>query len=580
VIPRSHVAIAALGVALALPSLGAGFFTDDLAHLFVMSDRPSAAAVLDLFYFSSGNTAELETSLRAGRVPWWTEPQIRVAFFRPLSALTHLLDYRLWRTQALGYHVTNVLLWTCVLLTASALIRRLAPTPRAAMLSFLIFAVADAHAFVITWIANRNALIATALSFAALVAWDSYRRGRGRSHLALAWLLFTLALLSGEVALGGLALLVGYEALGLPDGRAFSARRFAAVAPVLGIALVYAIGYKLAGYGASGSGMYIDPATSPTDWLVASASRYPLLVAGLLWAWPIDYALHGGRTETVVVAGALVLLPLSLVVFAPTVRRHRPVAAVALGGALGMLPLTATFPSTRMLLLPGVAGALVVGTCLADAWPLRPVGWLRAPIAFLLALRHIVLSPFLLLSAILLLGNAFHEFRREILDSPWPPDVSDHDVVLLNAPHVLSATYLRHYFVLYRQPSPRAAFVVNLSPWPATVTRTGPTTLELRFTCGEMFTTEFERLLRSTPLPPGASVEVGAFRVTVLATGGAGPKAVRFDFAANLDDGPRLVRWSVARYQPLATPPVGGVIELPAVAQGIGSLRAPAPTCD
>lgn len=90
---------------------------------------------------SSAGSAEVRTNFR-------------LAFFRPLSALTHILDYRLWAKNPVGYHITNILLWLLVLLAAGSLARRLAPTARAATLSFFIFALADARALVIIWVAR------------------------------------------------------------------------------------------------------------------------------------------------------------------------------------------------------------------------------------------------------------------------------------------------------------------------------------------------------------------------------------------------------------------------------------------
>ncbi len=581
-IPRSHIIITACALLLALPSLSAGFFADDLLHVAIVSGQLSSilpAAPLDMFRFSSGDPAWVQEMIRKGLFPWWADTHSRLAFFRPLSALTHILDYRLWAMNPVGHHITNTLLWLLVLLGAGSLIRRLAPTARAATLSFFIFALADARALVITWVANRNALVATALSFAALVAWDSYRRGAGRTRAALAWLLFGLALLGGEAALGGLALLLGYEALRLPDGRPFNARRLAATTPFLACAAAYVTWYKLAGYGASGSGMYIDPATDPGTWVQAAAVRLPTLLGGLLWGWPVDLWLNGGAARAVLITGGLVLLPVSIAVFAGTVRRHRGIAAVALGGTLALIPVTATFPAARLLLLPGVAGALIVGTYLDDAWRFRSAGALRTTIACLLWIRHVVLAPLMLFGLILLLNGAFRQISREIVDSPWPADLDKRDVVLLNAPTWVSATYLRPYLGFAGRPIPRTAYLINLSPYPAEVTRTGPSTLLLRFRCGQMLTTEFERVERGSPMGRGTIADAGLFRATVLETGPIGPTAVRFDFAQDLDTGPLFVIWTDSHYQPVAPPPPGAALELPALAQGVGNLRAPAPAC-
>jgi hypothetical protein len=580
-LPRGHVIILACATVIALLSLRAGFFADDLLHVSILSGQVFSVlpvAPIDLFRFSPGDAAWTERMIRESAYPWWSDPHFRGAFFRPLSALTHIMDYRLWGMNPVGYHVTNILLWLLVLLAAGSLIQRLAPTPRAATLSFLIFALADARALVIMWIANRNALVATALAFAALAAWDDYRRGGRISRAVFSWILFGLALLGGETALGGLALLFGYEALRLPDRRPFNPRRAANV-PFIAVTVIYLIWYKLEGYGVSGSGMYIDPTTSPGAWLSAAAGRFPTLLAGLLWGWPVDLWVNGGSTQTTITAGALVLLPASVAVFARVVRRHRVLAGVALGGVLALLPVTATFPSTRLLLLPSVAGALLIGAYLDDAWPLRSAGVLRGTVAALLGTRHVVLAPLMLLGMVLLLNGAFRRVSEDIVNSPWPADVSDRDVVLLNTPTWVSATYLRPYLAFAGRPFPRTTYLLNLSPYPATVTRTGPTTIELRFHCGEMLITEFERVQRGSPLAAGSRVDAGLFRATVLEAGPVGPKAVQFDFTQSLDHGPLFVQWADSHYQPVTMPPPGGVLELPALAQGVGNMHAPAPNC-
>lgn len=579
---RTHLLILLSGIALALPSLGAGFFADDFWHLSVLSGKlPSgfAATPIDLFRFGAGNTGGVEEQIRNGFFPWWTDTQLRAAFFRPLTALTHIADYRLWGANPAGYHATNILLWAMVLLTGGVLIRRLAPTERAAALSFFVFAAADARALDIAWIANRNALAASALAFATLIEWDSFRRGRGGTFAVLAWCLCALSLLAGETALGVFALLFAYEAMNLPEGIRPGVRRIVPAIPFAVIAAVYALGYKLAGYGARGSGMYLDPATSPGEWLAAAVVRLPVLLAGLLWAWPIDFWLHGGIVRTVIAAGAMVLLPLTAMIFTGILRRHKPVAAAALGGVLALIPLTATFPSTRLLLLPGVPGALLIGTYLDGALPLKSSGGVRRIVAAMLGLRHVILAPLLLLGSLFLLSGAFRENRDGILNTKLPEDVSARNVALLNTPHWSSATYLIPCLGLEGRPYPRAAHLLNLSPFPASVTRTGPSTLELRLHCGELLTTEFERLERKGPIPVGAVVEAGALRATVLDTGVLGPKAVRFDFLENLDSGPILLRWDGSRYQTLRAPAVGAGIELAGVAQGIGRLRSPAPVC-
>ena len=77
----------------------------------------------------------------------------------------------------------------------------------------------------------------------------------------------------------------------------------------------------------------------------------------------------------------------------------------------------------------------------------------------------------------------------------------------------------------------------------------------------------------------GTIVNAGLFRATVLEAGSIGPMAVRFDFTQYLDEETLFFRWADSQYQPVAMPPPGDFVELPGLAQSIGRLCAPAPTC-
>jgi hypothetical protein len=571
-----------MGVALTLPSLRAGFFADDLVHLGTFAGLLPAAfsgTPFQLFRFSVGDVAKNTALMRAGLLPWWTDPHLKLAFFRPLTALIHALDYRLWGMRPLGYHVTNLILWAAVLFTAGELIRRLAPTPRAATLAFLVYAFADARALVVTWIANRNALIATALAFATVIAWDSYRRGSGRLRAVLACSLFVLALLSGESAIGGLALLAGYEVFAVYPSLSSLGSRAKGLAPFVAIALLYVVAYKIGGFGASGSGMYVDPTGDPLGWMLVATQRYPALLAALIWGWPIDVWINGGVQRDVILIGSLVLAPVTVAVFWGTVRRHRSIAAICLGAGLALVPLTATFPSSRLLLLPGIGGALLVGTYLDEAWPAKSGERPRTVFAAVLALRHVVIAPITLLVTVGFISNAFQATRQEILDSPWPRDLADRDLLLVDAPHWASAFFLSAYLGMEARPYPHSAHVLNLSPFPATLTRVSPVALELRLKCGEMLTTEFERLMRGSRLRKGYEADAGLFRAVVLEMGVQGPTAVRFDFLKGLGPRSSLARWSGERYEIFDVPPLGWSVDLPAISQGFGRLRTAAPVC-
>ena len=39
-------------------------------------------------------------------VPWWTSPETRLHFLRPVATLLLKIDYKIWKNAAAGYHFT------------------------------------------------------------------------------------------------------------------------------------------------------------------------------------------------------------------------------------------------------------------------------------------------------------------------------------------------------------------------------------------------------------------------------------------------------------------------------------------
>jgi hypothetical protein len=125
--PRVPLYAAILGVVLTLPSLGAGFLADDLTHQ--ISFRPEFRALggihgdWDMFRFQDADRAYLRRIMDLGIWPWWTSPSLRVAFFRPLSSLSHALDYRVLSAWPVVMHAENLALYGGVVLLAALFYR-------------------------------------------------------------------------------------------------------------------------------------------------------------------------------------------------------------------------------------------------------------------------------------------------------------------------------------------------------------------------------------------------------------------------------------------------------------------------
>ena len=120
------VGLVLLAVLIYLPTLGSGWVVDDLIHRAKLLGFSSlggegsidphppglSSAVMDLFVWADSDTFPPDV-MDFGSVPWWTFKDMRASFWRPLAALTHWVDYRLWPDSAALMH-THSLLWFVV----------------------------------------------------------------------------------------------------------------------------------------------------------------------------------------------------------------------------------------------------------------------------------------------------------------------------------------------------------------------------------------------------------------------------------------------------------------------------------
>lgn len=98
----SRVGWLAVGIALilSLPSVPTGWYLDDVLHraqfLEVGPMTDSSDMTNRMFDFISGDPDEILAYKDLGVLPWWTEDELKIRFWRPLSSFTHVVDYALW----------------------------------------------------------------------------------------------------------------------------------------------------------------------------------------------------------------------------------------------------------------------------------------------------------------------------------------------------------------------------------------------------------------------------------------------------------------------------------------------------
>ena len=333
---RRHLAwhLALLGVVLCAPSLWLGLQMDDYIHRAALvggtgftelSNSPA-----DLFAFITGDREANRRAVAAGFNPWWAHEDLRLAFFRPMTGLTHWLDYKLWPQWPALMHLQSLAWFAAVVVAATLLYRRMLRPAWVAGLAALLFAVDDAHGLPVLWLANRNATIGVLFGLLTLLAHDRWRGDGWRPGALLAPPLLLLGLLSNEGALATAAYLFAY-ALFLDRGTWRG--RLLSLMPCALVCVAWLVAYRQMGYGAVGSGMYIDPGATPLRFLRAAAERAPVLLLGQ-WLIASDLrfsmSLSSAHAMWFVALGFLSALA---VILAPLVKRD----AVARFWLTGML---------------------------------------------------------------------------------------------------------------------------------------------------------------------------------------------------------------------------------------------------
>lgn len=583
---RFPLYVALLAMLLVLPTISGGLMLDDYAHrsLFVPGARAHGVprGDWDLFHFQGDDEAYFNLQLDRGLFPWWTSRGLRLALMRPLTSLSHALDYSAFPEMPGLMHAENIALYGLIALLAALLYRRVIPDPIIAGIAGVLYAVDDAHGFVVAWIANRNALLAAVFGLASLIAHDRCRRDGWRPGAYAAPFAFALGMLSGEAAIGTLPYLLAYTIFLDPGTRWQRAR---ALFPYALVFVVYAVVYTALGYGARGGGMYIDPAREPLAFLSAVGERLPVLLLGQLAFPPADIAMV--LSETSVRA----FFPVALVAASALggllwlgARKEKTAAFWAAGMLLSLVPVCATLPSDRLLLFPGIGAFGLVALFLAAAraelsnTPFAArgargkAGWAAlAVVSFIFVVMHAVLAPLLLPARAVIMGRGGHSIvERSEATLPSADAMAGRFLIVVNAPDPLCIGYALADRIYHRKAMPRAVrMLAMVNEGEQRLVRKDERTLEMTATSG-LLLDAISKVFRhpADPFHVGDVVQMPGMTAEVisLAEDGKRPRTVSFRFDAPLEDPAHLwVLWSGQGFVPFAPPAVGEERILPPI---------------
>jgi len=569
------VALIALALVLHAPTLGRGFNYDDFIHQYLLryAMQWPDAGPWRLYDFSFW-TATSAAQQAGGLAPWWVSPDFKTSFFRPVTSLSLLLDYRLYGGWAPGYHVTSLALFGVLLLLAFLLYCELGAPSRAALWALAFFALSGNHVLPVGWIANRNELLSSLFVVAMMLNVSRYGRLGGMHRLVSGVACFLLACLSKESGLIGLPLVGLYLwILKSPVSGESRRGRFLRVArsrtlwTFVVCAGAYMAVYLAFGHGAT-SANYATPWRRTGVYLGRLAALFPLASGSLFFGLSTDLVFTRPQLYGPVLGLAAALFALLLGVLWLWLRRT-PLAWFAAGWvAAALFPMAGVTLSDRLLMSASLGSALLLGLLVDRTGSVREIlGGLRSrwPALLFVALNLVVAVLAGWVRSHMFFGMAAADRAASANAEIVRADAAAGPVIALNSPSTLLALTMRPTWAVTHDDPKTAIYFLAMARLGETCVRESDDTLVVTCDAPFLLAHRYERVFRASeaPPPPGTVFVTPAFTATVLATEGLGIKSVRFTFRKGLE-AYRFLAWQRGVYRRVSPPPVGRILRLPA----------------
>jgi hypothetical protein len=555
------------GLALSLSTLQLGLAVDDWAQILrARGQLPELGSSWDLYRFSGTTDEQMHRMISSGPYPWWTKSEMRARFFRPLSSALIHFDVEVLGDHVTLWHLHSIAWYVALLAVALALYRRVLPGTQpsgpitmTAALALLLFAVDDAHPMPVGWLANRNSLVSAVPALFGVLMHLRWREDGWRPGAPLSALAYAVGLCGGESALGVLGFVAAYELTAVrPEPLR---RRVLALVPLVAVFVSWAVVYRSLGYGAKGSSIYIDPFNEPGVYLESAPGRLLALLGSMTLALPSDFWMFLSKGRAVLVAGGL----LGTGLFALLVRAARPAWSepewrrmrwLLCSALLALLPVLATFPTERLLLVPSIPAAGISAALLHAVW--QKAGALARTARVLLVvtqglapLPSWVVTPWFMQSLADYVGNG-------VMHSPVSDAALAKNVLIINPPDMPVGLCGGLKRMLEGRQPPAAWHYISYAPYPHRVRRVAEDVIEVEVIGGRMLDTVMEQIFRAAkfPLDPGHSVKVDGLDLTVLDAIEGQPTKVRVAFTRPLSE-LTLLQWKGGRLVPFTLPAVG-----------------------
>ena len=494
-------ALAIGAILVMLPALKTGLFWDDLMQRAVElkpsqlpprmhetgmlpPDSGSFSTVLrDLFGFSR-DRQNMALAKNYGTLPWWTPDNFRFALWRPLTAFTHWLDYRLFPDSPMLMHAENIACFAAIVFLITIIYRKLMGTEWVAGFAALLFLL-DVHTyFPVAFVANRGFMLSLLFGLLCLYEHHQWRSAKSRSGCMLSALFLALSLFADEGGAATFAFILAY-ALVLEPG-SFRKRALTILPSILVIVLWRAI-YTVSGFGVVHMGGYIDPAHEPLEFGRVVILRAMVLLAGqLTGVAPEVLGAVNPVLQPKVVAFFCVPVVAALVVFLPCVRRDKTAAFWLAVMLLAAIPAATVMPMSKNLgfvavgayglIASFVAGLITRPSRLPEWLTYRILAWVACVLLILIHVPGAIAGRVIAVKATAYVIDCANRFG-DVGD--WP-NIENQNVIIVNPPLPLAVGFAPFNKAYHHQPLPKTlrALVPGLTSF--NVERTDDKTLVIQ----------------------------------------------------------------------------------------------------
>ncbi|OUS24842.1 hypothetical protein A9Q99_23190 [Gammaproteobacteria bacterium 45_16_T64] len=569
--PRTIVLIA---LVLSLPALFTGYFGDDYMHHALLQEnspvqKPHDLSLFGLFSFVNGDAQRTYELMDFGLLPWWTNPDLKYAFWRPISEITHWIDHALWPNTPMLMHAQNIA-WYLLLVTLTYyLFRRIngsLPTI-IPVLAMLIYALDSSHGFTISWIANRNSLIAATFGVGALLFYTRWHDEQRFLDYLLSLGLLALSLLSAEFGISTCAYL-GAFALFLD--RSGPIKGLMNIVPHASLTVLWWIIYKVGNFGAANAdAYYLDPIASPLLFLSTLGERLIALIGSQWGIIPAEvYGFVGPgvpmAANVALIVGSSVIV-LTLLLLTPILKKHANVRFWFFGMIFSALPVCSAAPHDRVLLFIGLGGTYCTAAIIYSALRLgaetystkQSIAKLSAyPFAFI----HLILAP--LLMPVMAYSTKVWSNQLDLSPATFAgiDSLEGKEIVLFDVP-MGSALAITSTRVSKNQPIADKVWVISTTKTDTDITRLSNHELLVSKPTGFVTGPELAtRNLETSPIIVGDTIPLNGAVIKVLQVGEQGhPTEVHVRFKKSLDDPDLLLLdWDPAtkQYQRITLPTI------------------------